>query len=364
VAAHEVTEAQHLLLAHDRVDVAVGVRVGDEQVERVRPEVEGGDAHGSEARSAYRRAVAGPPSTRVTFRAMGTDVSVVVDGDTEVDAGAIAPDLLEHLEAKWSRFRATSEVSRLNDAGGVWTVVSSETFDLVDRAVGAWRDTGGRFDPTVLPALVAAGYDRDFAEVAAREDDGVGAPAAPAPGCAGVELDATVGAIRLPPEVRIDLGGIGKGRAADVLVGALLDAGARGVLADLGGDVGVGGEPPRDEGWLVEVDDPLGSGDTGRISLRAGAVATSTRLRRAWTRFGRPQHHLIDPRTGAPAATGLASVTVVAGSVCRAEVLAKAALVAGAHDGAALLAGAGVTGVLVHDDGRVEDLPGLAPFRA
>lgn len=314
-------------------------------------------------------------AARATFRAMGTDVSIVVVGEDAPDPGPIAADLLERLEARWSRFRPASELSRLNAAGGAWTVVSPETSELVARAIDAWRDTNGRFDPTVLPALVAAGYDRDFASVSsdgrdAADPAGTGDPAGPAgtpprpsPGCAGIERDATVGAIRLPPGVALDLGGIGKGRAADLVARALLDAGARGVLADLGGDVRVVGEPPRPEGWLVEVDDPLGTGATGRLSLTSGAIATSTRLRRAWTRGGRARHHLIDPRTGEPAATGLASVTVVAGSACRAEVLAKAAFVAGPQDGPALLADAGVTGLFVHDDGRVEDLPGLASFR-
>jgi len=329
-------------------------------------------------------------TTRVVLRAMGTDVTVVAEGAVPGDVEASTAELLERLEAQWSRFRPTSELSRLNAANGSWVVVSPDTFELVARAVDAWRDTAGCFDPTVLPALIAAGYDRDFTQITSSSSSSSSsspppsspAPAAPpppppppppsssgpsrspAPGCGGIELDPTVGAIRLPVGVALDLGGIGKGRAADLLARTVLGLGARGVLADLGGDVRVMGEPPRDEGWLLDVDDPLHTGATGRLSLRGGAVATSTRLRRAWSKGGQPQHHLIDPRTGAPAMTGLASVTVVAGSACRAEVLAKAAFVAGPDDGAALLAAAKVTGLLVHDDGRVEDLPGLEPFRS
>ncbi|MFI5046546.1 MAG: FAD:protein FMN transferase [Acidimicrobiia bacterium] len=309
--------------------------------------------------------MAGADTTRAALRAMGTDVTVVVHGTAFAGLEASAAAFLERLEARWSRFRAASELSRLNAAHGEWVVVSPDTFDLVALAVDAWRETGGRFDPTVLPALLASGYDRDFAEVAASDTaTATGDPVGPSPGGAGIELDRTVGAIRLPPGVALDLGGIGKGRAADLLAQELLGLGARGVLADLGGDVRVAGAPPRAEGWLIEVDDPLGTGATGRLSLLEGAVATSTRLRRAWSRGGRALHHLIDPRTGEPAVTGLAAVTVVGGSACRAEVLAKAAFVAGPRDGAALLAAASVTGLLVHDDGRVEDLPGLGPFRA
>jgi thiamine biosynthesis lipoprotein len=112
----------------------------------------------------------------------------------------------------------------------------------------------------------------------------------------------------------------------------------------------------------VEVDDPLATGRTGLLTLASGAVATSTRLRRTWTRDGASRHHLIDPRTGAPAESGLASVTVIAGEAWRAEVLAKAAFVGGI-EAATLVTEAGATGLLVTDDGDVVELPGLDAFR-
>jgi FAD:protein FMN transferase len=137
----------------------------------------------------------------------------------------------------------------------------------------------------------------------------------------------------------------------------------RGVLVNMGGDLRARGDAPRPSGWVVAVDDPLGTGRTGVLSLAAGAIATSTRLRRHWQRGGRPLHHLIDPRTGAPAQSGLASVTVIAGEAWRAEVLAKAAFVAGAADGPEVVLAAGATGLLVTDDGAVVELDGLAAFR-
>jgi thiamine biosynthesis lipoprotein len=294
---------------------------------------------------------------------MGTDVTIlVIDGPA--DTGARAAELIEALEAKWSRFRPTSELCTLNAAAPSPVIVSPETFALVERAVHAWTTTGGRYDPTVLAAVVAAGYDRDFSAVSA---EGPGPPtgtaAVPAPGCAGIVLDARVGAIILPRGVALDLGGIGKGYAADLVGGALVEHGAAGVLVNLGGDLRAFGAAPEAYGWVVEVDDPLGTGATGLLALGGGAIATSTRLRRTWERDGRVLHHLIDPRTGLPAMSGLASVTVVAGEAWRAEVLAKAAFVAGADEGSALIIAAGATGLFVHDDGRVQELAGLAPFR-
>ncbi|HEY3672066.1 MAG TPA: FAD:protein FMN transferase [Acidimicrobiia bacterium] len=302
------------------------------------------------------------------FRAMGTDVEVhAVGADARAIAtlGARAIDALERLEARWSRFRPSSELCRLNDAAGAPVIVSLSTFSLIARAIDAWRDTGGRYDPTVLAALEAAGYDRDFDAVARARDDTPGSHP-DVPGCGDVELDSLVSAVRLPAGVALDLGGIGKGAAADEVSAELLDAGVAGVtgvLVNLGGDLRARGDAPRPHGWVVDVDDPLATGRTGLLALAEGAIATSTKLRRTWTRGDRTLHHLIDPRTGEPAESGLASVTVVAGEAWRAEVLAKAAFVAGVDDGPALVEAAGATGLLVTDDGDVLELDGLIRFR-
>jgi thiamine biosynthesis lipoprotein len=132
---------------------------------------------------------------------------------------------------------------------------------------------------------------------------------------------------------------------------------------NLGGDLRAVGDAPPPAGWVVEIDDPLETGRTGLLAIAAGAIATSTRLRRRWERGGRTMHHLIDPRTGGPADSGLAAVTVVAGEAWRAEVLAKAAFIAGVVDGARLVADAGATGLIVTDEGDVVELDGLDAFR-
>ncbi len=95
-------------------------------------------------------------------------------------------------------------------------MVSHDTYDVVALAVGSWQDTDGRFDPTVIDALEWAGYDRDF-ETITSSDAPLGAVPGRSDGCAGIELLPLLPAIRLPPGTRIDLGGIGKGRAADLL---------------------------------------------------------------------------------------------------------------------------------------------------
>jgi thiamine biosynthesis lipoprotein len=299
--------------------------------------------------------------TATGFRAMGTEVTVLVLGGPS-DAGARAAGEIERLEAQWSRFRPTSELCALNDGAGAPVIVAPELFDLVDRAVRAWRDTAGRYDPTVLPAVIAAGYDRDF-DAVTTEGAGPAIEPTPAPGCGAIELDRRLHAITLPAGVALDLGGIGKGYAADLVARDLVEHGASGALVNLGGDLRAFGAAPEPHGWVVAVDDPLATGTTGMLALTGGAIATSTRLKRAWQRDGRTLHHLIDPRTGRPATSGLASVTVVSGEAWRAEVLAKAAFIAGPTDGGPVVVEAGATGLLVFDDGRVVELAGLAPFR-
>ena len=295
---------------------------------------------------------------------MGTDAHLVVTGG---DAGLVdvARARIESLDARWSRFLPSSELCRMNEVAGSPTVVPPDTFDVVALAIEAWRLTAGRFDPTVLHALVAAGYDRSFeqlAPAATRSAPGTGAD--PAPGCGGIVLDELLRTVRLPAGVALDLGGIGKGRAADLVVGELLAAGAEGACVNLGGDVRVAGRPPADaEAWHVGVTDPFDPDvDLCVLAVTGGAVTTSTRLRRRWSGPAGDAHHLLDPATGAPVDSGLAAVTVVAAEAAWAEVLAKAAFVAGAAEGVELLTASGAEGLLVRDDGAVHETAGFERF--
>jgi thiamine biosynthesis lipoprotein len=292
-----------------------------------------------------------------SFRVMGTDARILVLGGP-ADLAARGETLAHELEARWTRFDPDSELMRLNTGAGAPVRVSEPTFALVARAVDAWWRTAGRFDPTGLDALVDSGYDRDFASVPAAAPASDRAPAR-LPGCRGVVLDPLVAAVTLPRGVHLDLGGIGKGYAADRIVAALLEHGATGVCVDLGGDVRVAGEGPYDGSWTVEWRVPEVATHFGPVRLSAGAVATSTTTRRRWQRGDATLHHLLDPATGRASRSGVATVTVVAADAWWAEVLAKAALVAGVDAGTALLAAEGVEGVLVRDDGSVRRTSGF-----
>ena len=305
-----------------------------------------------------------------TVEVMGTTAHVmVVDGPGSlVD---LAVDRLAGLEARWSRFLPDSELTRLNERPGVPVVVSPTTFELVERAVEGRHITGGRFDPTLLDEVRAAGYDRSFELVTAgtaRPTTGRVRPDSPRADrpVGTIHLDRVARTVTLGPGVALDPGGIGKGLAADLVVEELLAEGARGAMANVGGDLRADGTPPDEGGWIVAVTDPTAPGEVvDTLAIAAGAVASSWRTRRAWTApDGSPRHHLIDPATGRPADRGLAGVTVVGGRGWQVEVLAKAAFVAGPVEGAAVLADHGVAGLLVADDGRRTPIGAWERFRA
>jgi thiamine biosynthesis lipoprotein len=256
---------------------------------------------------------------------MGSEAHVVVHGG-RATALELAERRLRDLECRWSRFDPGSELSRLNDRAGVPTAVTPETARLLALAVAGWSWTGGRFDPTTGVALASAGYDRTFDELVARGSTSAGGHvgATPAPGLAGMSVVASLGVAMIPAGASIDPGGIGKGLAADLVADELVADGAAGALVSVGGDLCAAGRCPGG-GWEVDVD--LGDGP-GRLRLVAGAVATSSVLRRRWQTVAGSAHHVIDPRTGRPTRGRALACTVVAGAAWWAEVLATALLVA------------------------------------
>ena len=297
-----------------------------------------------------------PATVEVRVRAMGSDAHIVIVGGPAGLADTALARLAE-LEARWSRFIETSEVSALTRRAGEAVAVSDDTWLLVRRAVDAWWLTGGAFDPTVLGDVVRAGYDRSFDEL---RPDPTDARSPLLPGCDGIEVGA--GTVRLAAGTGFDPGGIGKGLAADLIVAELLRAGADGACVNLGGDVRVAGTAPDGGGWTVGVAHPWDGEDLARLGVADGAVATSSVLRRRWERAGETRHHLIDPRTGRPSRSPLVQATVVAGTGWEAEVLAKAVLLNGDGHPFDILGGTGAEGLAVADDGTVLVSPGLATF--
>jgi thiamine biosynthesis lipoprotein len=277
----------------------------------------------------------GADVARATFRAMGTEISLV--GPSGIPSfprlAADVQALFERLESRLSRFRDSSELSRVNRTAGHWITVSEAFAALLELALDGARRSEGLFDPTVLPALVAAGYDRDFREVRRRHAGrAVRAPRDPAPLMlpAGRWSDVRLEGDRLllPHGTALDFGGIGKGWAAD-LACSLVAGELPWAVVDAGGDLILAGSPPAG-GVDVAIDDPeIPGAPVLGVRVEAGALATSSVTFRRWSRDRRWFHHIIDPRTGTPAVTGVLQATAWAPDCAEAEVRAKWALLAG-----------------------------------
>ena len=280
---------------------------------------------------------------RHTFRSMGTGVQLIASPSSDpgaVDAAlAAVRDVFYIQNERFSRFTDSSELSRVNAGAGSWVPVSTPFATLTRRALQAAVETGGLFDPTVLPALAAAGYDRDFAEVRARAEQDEPADAElleirrtfralmmkNATAC-GAWSDVKVDGdrVRVPAGAALDFGGIAKGWTVDrasELLGDLPWA-----IVDAGGDLRVVGDTP-DDGLEVAIEDPEDAGlEVIRLRLSDGALATSSVTVRSW---GLGLHQVIDPRTSLPAQTGVLQATVWAPACADAEVWSKAALLSG-----------------------------------
>jgi FAD:protein FMN transferase len=206
---------------------------------------------------------------RRSFHAMGTQVELLVDAEPSAEgelAFVRAEREFERLEALLSRFRPDSELSALNRSGAL--DAGDDLVAVTRLAVEARERTHGLFDPTVHDALVAAGYDCTFDEVAANADG----QATPRP-CGG-EVRIVGRRIELEPGFHLDLGGIAKGYAVDRACALLACAGP--CLVNAGGDLA-----GRGRLWPVGVETADGELTLG---LENGALATSGRDRRRWRR--------------------------------------------------------------------------------
>lgn len=302
-----------------------------------------------------------------SFRGMNTQVRVVVVAEEkrqrEADAALTNVEkLFARNEAVMSRFLPDSELSSLNSSAGTPFHASPTLFAVVSEALSAARATDGIFDPTVLGALLEAGYDRSFELI---QEDTAGqrmaADLPPSQPCRWqqIEMDPRRRAITLPKGCGLDLGGIGKGWTVDRAVDSLRlfpD-----FAVDAGGDLYAAGTQPDGSSWSVGVEDPFHPDrDLLVLEVADRAVATSTVSHRRWQKNGRQQHHLIDPRTGRPAESGVVAATVLADSVAQAELLAKVVLLLGPQGGQLLLQKQpGAEGLLVLATGELLSSPGF-----
>ena len=243
-----------------------------------------------------------------TFPAMGT--TVVMYADTE-DAIEASRAMVEQYEERFSRFRPTSELSRINRSGGRGIVVSDDMHQVLATADEVRSRTGGLVDVGVGAAVSDWGYDRTYAEVTDLHEQ------PDSDSANSWYLDGHV--VRLASGTHLDLGGIAKGWMCDRVVEA-----GHATVVSAGGDV-----RSADPSLVVEILDDADAVAT-EVHVGVGALATSSRSKRRWFVGSQEAHHIIDPRTLCPAVTPVVSASVVAETAADAEAGAKAVLILGA----------------------------------
>jgi thiamine biosynthesis lipoprotein len=309
-----------------------------------------------------------------TWPALGTTALLRHTGAPDPAIRAAVEREIDAIDTAASRFRADSELTQVNAAGGATVRISRRLHDAVRLAIRAAQVTNGAVDPTLGEALIAAGYDRDWRELNAAPAD--------VPLTAGDRLvirrqrtalweaidlrDGDPPTIRLPRGVALDLGATAKALAADHAAAAARRAAAGrapgsapGVLISLGGDIATAGPPPVG-GWRIHVTDDHRAGPTApgqTISIQSGGLATSSIATRRWLQDGRAMHHILDPRTGEPVRTPWRTVSVAAATCADANIASTAAIVVGEGAGA-WLAGQGLPARLVALDGTATVLGG------
>lgn len=261
---------------------------------------------------------------------MGTFVEVK---SSDVRASAIVFDEFKKLEAIFNLFDRGSELSRLNDTQKA--VVSEPLFDIIQQAQGFYRLTDGAFDITVGPASVL--WKKAIASKILPGPDAV-AQALSLAGSDFIYLDAKTREVALLKSgMRIDLGGIAKGFALDRAVRKLKDARIDSALINAGGNIYCLGRNHRAP-WRVGIQDPFREGKVlDELVLADRAVATAGDYQQYVEINGRRYSHIVDPKTGYPAQSGIVSATIIADNATASDVLSTACVVLGLEKSRKLL---------------------------
>ena len=287
--------------------------------------------------------------------AMDTYMKLVAYGDGARAALGEATAEILHLEKLWSVTIETSDIAKLNALGAA--EVAPETRELLAAAVETSELVGGAFDVTVFPVGRAWGFTTgthrvpegtELSELLLRV------------GSAQIEFD---GAVVRTNGAELDLGAIAKGAAAQRVVDLLRERGIQSAIISLGGNVQTLGAKPNGEPWSIAVQDPRNTASyIGTVKLVDLAAVTSGGYQRFFEQNGIVYHHIIDPKTGRPADSGLISATIVTADGALADALSTAAFVLGFEDSVELWRSGKIAEfemILIESDGRIHVTEGL-----
>jgi FAD:protein FMN transferase len=301
----------------------------------------------------------------IEFRAMNTTILLAAEGELAIEGMQAAKAFIDECEQRFSRFLPASELTEINRFAGEWTPVSDDLMEMLELAQKYYQETEGLFDPSILPQLKLAGYDRSMDEIrmhgAVEAASSSRRPSRQA--FEQVNIDPIAKRFCLPHGIEIDLGGIAKGWIVNQAA-TLLHRYSEVCGVSAGGDILFIGQPEDGLGWDVYLEDPRDPIQMlAQLNIPSGAVATSSVLKRSWRQGNQSRHHLIDPRTGEPARTEWLSVTVICPDIIAADVYAKAILIGGQHVAANLIeAKPEITFIAVDQQGNLVGSPNFKEF--
>lgn len=297
-----------------------------------------------------------PKEISQDFYAMDTVMNITAYGDSDTqDAVNRCVSYINELEADISRTKDSSDVSALNAAAGQTVTLSEQTADVLSNALRLAQETEGQFDPTVAPLSDLWKIGTEDAAVPQQVDIDA---ALPAVGYQNVSLDGTKATMQAG--AKLDLGGIGKGYAADHVAQILRDAGVESAHISLGGNIYVLGEKDRGVPWTVGITDPDKKEEyMATLKVSDTSVVTSGDYERYFEQDGKRYCHIFDPKTGYPAETDLRSVTVVSPDSTMADAYTTALFVMGFDKAWEFCQQHDVQAVFVLDDHTVRVTDGL-----
>lgn len=290
------------------------------------------------------------PSHVHEWRALGVHCRVA---SPQAINGPAVTRAIEEWEQQLSRFRPDSDLMRLNRMRRTHVSATLHQVLLVSREIAEWSQ--GLVVPSLAQLMHEIGYDRSFDVMALAQSADV--TAAVVSDWHGIEVRGRQ--VSLPANLHVDLAGVAKGWMAQQLVSRLAPTNPV-VLVQLGGDIVV--SAPMCDPWCVAIDHPFEAAPVAHIALAEGAVMTSSVYHRRWMRANRPVHHIIDPRSGSPAQSDVATATVIAADAAYAEAGAKVAVILGVHAGLAWLSARDLPALIVDHAGHVHTNEQWQPF--
>lgn len=294
------------------------------------------------------------------FYGLGTSNQITLYDDGYQSAFDHALAKVREIESRLSVFRPNSEIARLNEQAGIRPVIMSpETLKLFEYALHMKQKSGGAFDITTGPLirLWGIGKKQDFIPCQSQIEE-----------CRSlvhstkIQIDPENHTAYLPhPEQSVDLGGIAKGYAADEVKKILLAYGVKRATINLGGNIITIGEKEQGIPWTIGIQNPLAPTGTyvGTIKVTDATIVTSGTNERFFLKDGVRYHHLLDPRTGIPARSGLLSVTVVSSNSMEADALTTALFILGMKEGTKLLQEKEAEAIFLTEDGQIYTTEGL-----